>query len=166
MPMSKAVPQVNTCPQCKSAFETGGRGRPKKEQVFCSMRCKALNRVVQPDLHEPTQLQLAYIAGLFDGEGSIILYDRGYGGRLQLRATVSNTFEGVMDWLVQVLRTGTVVRHVHPVETGYKDSLTWQCYGQNAVKLLTLLLPWLIIKKERAVYAIGTQAVVGSTARV
>lgn len=96
---------------------------------------------------------------MFDGEGSIIMWDRGSGGRPQLRCTVSNTYFPVLEWIKETVGTGSIVRHIHPAEKGYKDSGTWQCYGQNAVGLLEQMLPRLIIKRDKAIEAIASQRV-------
>jgi|SRR5215471_9944811 len=150
-------PTVKSCLYCQKEFTAGGRGRPRQKQVFCSTRCRSLGVIKQAKISELSVLQQSYIAGLFDGEGSIVLYDRGYGGRPQLRCSISNTFEPIQIWLKNTTGTGTIVRHIHPKETGYRDSLTWQCYGQNAVKFLQMLLPFLIIKKDKAEQAIESQ---------
>jgi hypothetical protein len=155
----KIDPITHVCPTCKKSFLVGGRGRPGKDQVYCSQKCNAFARTIQPTMKKLTDLQIAYVAGVFDGEGSVILYDRGYGGRPQLRVTISNTYEPLMDRLLGITGTGSVVRHVHPPEKGYKDSLTWQCYGQNGVALLEMMLPYLVIKKDKALHAIQSQKV-------
>jgi hypothetical protein len=153
----KIEPVIKSCRHCGKQFAVGGRGRPRKQQELCSKRCLAFSRIRQPTIAKLAVTQQSYIAGLFDGEGSIILYDRGYGGRPQLRCTISNTFEPLMNWLKETTATGSIVRHIHPKEKGYRDSLTWQCYGQNAVRFLQMTLPFLIIKKEKAEFAIETQ---------
>ncbi len=157
MPMPKKR-VIRECLWCRGEFETGGRAG-KIDKVYCSRRCQAFSRVRQPSILELNAMDMCYLAGLFDGEGSIILWDRGYGGRLQLRCTISNTFEPLMVWIKDVVGTGSTVRHVHPIETGYKDALTWQCYGQNAVAFLKQLLPRLIVRKDKAEEAIASQLV-------
>ncbi len=159
MANKKVIPIVKKCLWCGKSFECGGRGRPNRKQRYDSKQCKALSRVVQPTINQLTRDHANYVAGLFDGEGSIILYDRGYGGRPQMRCTISNTFEPIQKWLVQITGTGSIVRHVHPPEKGYKDSLTWQIYGQNAVSFLNQILPFLIIKRDKAIAGIETQSV-------
>jgi hypothetical protein len=137
----------------------GGRGNRALHAKYCSRRCLALARIRQTEIRELDPLDCAYIAGMFDGGGSVILWDRGYGGRPQLRATVSNTYFPVLEWIQNATGTGSIVRHAHPAETGYKDSGTWQCYGQNAVNLLEQMLPHLIIKREKALEAIASQQI-------
>jgi hypothetical protein len=158
MPAHKIKPKKKKCRRCGKVFLVGGRGRPRYRQQYCSGRCQAFARIIQAKLAHLSKMDAAYFAGLFDGEGSVVLWDRGYGGRLQLRCTISNTWEPLMVWLQKVAGTGSVVRHVHPKATGYKDSLAWQVYGQNAVRLLRRLLPFLIVKKTKAIEAIASQS--------
>lgn len=159
MPMPKRKPGVKKCARCEKTFEYGGRGRPKRRQRFCSGRCQALSRVVHARIARLSVRDRAYIAGILDGEGSIVLWDRGNGGRLQLRVSVANTHQGLVDYLCSITNCGSVVRHEFPPEKGYKTSLTWQVYGSNAVSLLKQLLPLLIVKRERAIVAIESQSV-------
>jgi hypothetical protein len=157
MPNKKVVPQLRNCEQCDAEFLVGGRGRKRSKARFCSKRCSALARVKQPTLRTFQPIDAAYIAGVFDGEGSIILWDRGYGGRPQLRATVSNTYFPLLERIREMAGSGSIVRKVYPSETGYRDAGTWQVYGQNAVSLLEQLLPYLIVKREKAITAIESQ---------
>ncbi len=153
------TPTPVICPVCKTTFLTGGRGRPKTSTKYCSQRCNALARIRQPTIATLTQLETAYFAGVFDGEGSIVLWDRGHGGRQQLRCSVANTHYPLVEWLKATAGTGSIVVHKYPEETGYKVAYTWQCYGQNAVALLRQMLPFLIVKHDRALIAIASQEV-------
>lgn len=155
----RITPTEKTCPNCGTVFLVGGRGRPRKSQVYCTQKCNALARTIQPSIAMLAHDDAVYLAGLFDGEGSIILWDRGYGGRPQLRCSISNTHPGVLEWVRRITETGSIVKHewVKAEQQHYKTSLTWQCYGQNAVSLLKQMLPRLIIKRERALEAIASQ---------
>lgn len=155
----RVKPLRKRCIRCRQAFLIWRRGTRAAARRHCTRRCQAFTRRKRATIRTLPPRDLAYIAGLFDGEGSIILWDRGSGGRPQLRCTVSNTYGPLMDWLKRVARAGSIVRHVHPASTGYKDSLTWQVYGPNAVALLRQMLPHLIVKRDKARAAIKTQAV-------
>lgn len=161
MAMPKRDPIERPCGICGKMMYLGGRGRPPVKQKFCSYRCLALSRTVIPKMGALDFGTANYVAGLFDGEGCIIMYDRGYGGRVQLRATITNTHEGVIEWLRENVARGTVItKHYDgPGQEHYKTGYTWQVYGQNAVFFLEQLLPFLIIKRERALEAISSQVV-------
>lgn len=157
----KRDPLVRPCEICGKVMHLGGRGRKPVKTRYCSYRCVALGRTIIPTM-DPLDFGTAnYVAGLFDGEGCIVIYDRGYGGRPQLRATITNTHLGVIDWLRKNVAQGTVItkHYTKPEQSHFKDSYTWQVYGQNAVFFLEQLLPYLIIKRERAIEAIASQEV-------
>lgn len=42
MPYQAIQPESRSCPGCGTIFDVGGRGRPKKTQVYCSHRCHML----------------------------------------------------------------------------------------------------------------------------
>lgn len=46
MPFQTKEPESRSCPRCGTVFQVGGRGRPKKSQVYCSHSCHML--VIRP----------------------------------------------------------------------------------------------------------------------
>lgn len=100
------------------------------------------------------------MAGFFDGEGSVILYDGGFGGRPRLRVSLANTHLPTLEWIKSVCETGSIVTKApwtKPEQMHYKRSHSWQCYGQNASDLLQQMLPYLIQKREKAIEGIESQ---------
>jgi hypothetical protein len=95
---------------------------------------------------EPTEL--AYIAGLFDGEGHLGFQSDRYS------VEIANTNREVMDWL---LRLGGKVRKSS--REPHQDCYHWRVHAQLDVHaLLEALRPYLIIKRrisEQAITAIG-----------
>jgi hypothetical protein len=159
MSAHRVVPTVKFCLICKKEFECGGRGRRSLNAEYCSKTCSAMGRMRQPTILHLRIEDVAYIAGLFDGEGSVTTYDRGFGGRVQLRCSIVNTYLPILDWLLVTTGTGTLVKH-KVYSDKHKECKTWQCYGQNAKNLLEQMLPYLIIKRDRAISAIASQEVV------
>ncbi|MBA3875607.1 MAG: hypothetical protein C0498_01500 [Anaerolinea sp.] len=99
----------------------------------------------------------AYLAGLIDGEGSIMAnqkHERRPGHSpatwSELRVDISNTDRGLIDW-VNERWPGKVRVQVRP---GVKD--TWHYYlnTQQVVPLLEAALPYLVSKRERAELAL------------
>ncbi len=95
---------------------------------------------------------LAYIAGIVDGEGSISRVK----GKKSWRICVYNTDLGLIDWLVSF--GGKF--YVRPEMTcGFKTKKTqygWQVQRRvDVFELLTAVLPYLRIKKQKAVDAIS-----------
>ena len=96
-----------------------------------------------------TALELAYTAGLFDGEGHV---DVGhFGGRQGLRyyprMAITNTNDDVMAWLSQF--GGRVYTHAQgPGALGTKPIHTWRLNRvADIAYLLRAMLPYLIIKR-------------------
>ena len=101
---------------------------------------------------------IAYIAGLFDGEGSIYFTRRpekkkkhkGKGYRtsnsLRLSMEVTMTDESVIRWVHEVLNVGTVVRKprkgLRKDGTKYLMQYKWRCTFRDAYYVCRLLWPY------------------------
>lgn len=107
--------------------------------------------------------ELAYTAGIVDGEGCIRLRpngcweiktgdDKGQINRYwTVDLAVGNTVEMICRWL-QYHFGGAV--HPRPAKGRRKAYWLWRLYGYNAVAFLEQILPYLIIKKPQAELAI------------
>lgn len=100
-----------------------------------------------------TNLQIAYLAGIIDGEGSIGLYskrpsdkDRHY---VTLQLSVVNTSKPLMKWLSANVPVGNVGRKAGP-KTNHKEIFHWTASSSKAVEVLRLVLPYLVVKKAQA----------------
>lgn len=96
----------------------------------------------------------AYIAGLFDGEGSI--YCRATRADKKphpvLRVVVSNTFRPVLDWIQCVLKHGKIHGYPHPNRHTCYDLILCDC---NAERFLHTVMPYIRIKRDRAELALA-----------
>lgn len=98
------------------------------------------------------QYILAYIAGFFDGEGSIVI-PRRYtnlrrGCKFSLSVRIVNTYKPVID-LCQRLFGGYV--YEKPIEKSHhKQAYQWYVNAQKGEDFLKLILPYLVVKKEEA----------------
>ena len=97
---------------------------------------------------------LAYFAGIIDGEGSIMLY-RDKQRRTFMRVMVGNTNE----WLINQLcfsfgGVKNVTRQYHLI---WKPCWHWSIHGSKAVEFLKLILPYLKLKRAQAEIAIRFQ---------
>ena len=137
------------CPECGKEFTVVGART--FAGTYCSDDCRKKRHLHQgygyaTSLKLPAQVwKLAYLAALIDGEGSII-----FGSQSQRIITVANTDYGLMEWLKANfggnIRTGKVENGKH--KTQYK----WDISQRLDVKiLLTSVMPFLIIKREKAV---------------
>lgn len=93
-----------------------------------------------------TDAELAYIAGIFDGEGCINFSTQK--GTVYVRVIVSNT-----DYrIIQHLSTsfGGAIVKLKKVNEKWKDSWQWILAWSAAVDFLEQISPWLIIKQHQA----------------
>jgi len=91
---------------------------------------------------------IAYIAGLVDGEGSILIaksYQTKYGNCYRVSTTIANNNLAVLEWVND--KFGGCI---------YKSNncYMWQLNGKKCHKLLILLTPYLKIKSEQAELAL------------
>lgn len=97
-----------------------------------------------------------YIAGFFDGEGSIGVYSRkqrGYHLRTQLTQKKSKDIEGVMSYLL--VQYGGNLSEQKTLSNGVKYN--WQLNSDKAVSFLESIVSFLILKKKQAQVAIWWQ---------
>ena len=112
-----------------------------------------------------SEANIAYIAGLFDGEGSIYFAKRpekkkkhkGKGYRISISQRISMeitmTDESVIRWVHEVLGCGTVVRKprkgLRKDGTKYLMQYKWRCSFRDAYYVCCLLFPYAHTKLEK-----------------
>jgi hypothetical protein len=97
---------------------------------------------------EPTDL--AYLAGILDGEGSISICGS---PRNVVRVGISNTDEGLIKWLASI---GGGVSKKTP-SPNCKQCYHWQVYSRFDVRaFLIAVVPYMRIKQNKAILAIET----------
>lgn len=99
------------------------------------------------------ELSKEYIAGLFDGEGCIYLGKNASSPC----CTITNTVIFPLK-MVQNQYGGRVVMQKSTKGTNNKSYYVWISTGDKAEKFLNEILPYLIIKKERAKLALMVRA--------
>ena len=101
---------------------------------------------------------VAYMAGLFDGEGSVE-----YKKRKQLkkgnkkayyfwciRCEMSMTDQGVMEWFYETIGCGTLnKREAKKSWTGKKPQWRWRCQYRDALMFAKLLWPYAQVKLHK-----------------
>ena len=97
-------------------------------------------------------VHLAYLCGLFDGEGSVTL-TKGRHGRYDYfspRLTICMTDAGVMKWLDVHVPCGHI-RRSRQLTKGGRYQYYWEVSRQNDIhELLPLMLQFLVSRRERA----------------
>ena len=107
---------------------------------------------------------LSYVAGIIDGEGSIVIQRKKKetkNGRIRFRIEIYNSNKEMLDWIAKKFRDGKVKEKnpLHISRRGYGTKAQmyfWIVNKQEAVyKILVAILPYLIIKKSKAGKAIA-----------
>lgn len=151
---AKVEPQPNTCPVCQTVFLTGGAGRPKRGQVFCSTKCRnaAKYNGKPSEARQMSPTEAAYLAGLVDGEGHVAIYG-GYGKTdrhaYRVRLEVTNTAVPLLEWCVTATGVGKLIRQGEPGPK-QKQVYSWPIGAENAYAVLQQVRPYLVIKADRA----------------
>jgi hypothetical protein len=97
---------------------------------------------------------LAYFAGIVDGEGSITITDSSHAqGRCFFSTSlgITSTDKVLIDWVVKTF--GGWESCYTPKQTplnSRKKVYRWQITGENLETMLNLILPYLIIKQQEA----------------
>ena|SRR3990167_4851389 len=99
----------------------------------------------------PSERELAYMAGIFDGEGSVGIYSNGHRNTVFLRLQVANTSLLLMEWLEERFGGSVYTRNVKDL---YQQRYDWQMRSREAAVLLETLLPFVLIKKAQAEVAL------------
>lgn len=108
------------------------------------------------------KLDLKYVAGLVDGEGSIFIHkqiDRRLRHYLYyLRLAVSNTYRPIL-YLLKDQFGGSIKEIIFPKDKNYKTAYIWALASRSAFEFIKLIQPYLIIKKEQAKLATKFQKI-------
>ena len=121
---------------------------------MCTRTPKKYLKNQDPGEQEET---IAYIAGLFDGEGCISCLQRptkrpDRNGKIYnqwyIRAEIAMTDEATIKWIHQTLRMGwSGPKRYHT--KNYKPQWRWSCGYQDCLKLAKMLLPYARVKKNK-----------------
>jgi hypothetical protein len=146
--------QENICPVCGIAFVVGGRTERKKGSKFCSRDCRDRGAFHKgAEAVDIAPLDAAYLAGIIDGEGSIMIYWRESGAFIKLQVT--NTSMTLLNWLVTVTGVGNVHLHKRATET-HHETHQWITTAAGAATVLAQIRPYLRVKPEQADLAMET----------
>lgn len=98
------------------------------------------------------EIQKAYVAGIIDGEGSIMLQSFHKNQLPSPCVSVASTSMELLIYLKQIISCGIIVKKKNYNMEKHHDSYTFYVRYNNAINLLTEIEPYLIIesKKKRA----------------
>ena len=99
---------------------------------------------------------VAYIAGLFDGEGCVsykqYMRKRPHNKKAyptwQIRLEIAMTDKSILIWVNEILGVGTVgeKRYKTKYTKGWKKQWRWRCSHRDAFKVCCLLFPYAHVK--------------------
>ncbi|HEY1197289.1 MAG TPA: hypothetical protein VGG32_00995 [Thermoplasmata archaeon] len=95
--------------------------------------------------------EIAYLAGLFDGEGCLMIRV-GRGRYYDVIGDITSVDEAPIRWLEQVTGVGHVQHNIP--RNGNRPWYNWRVSTRQLEPLLRAMLPYLIIKRERAELAL------------
>lgn len=104
-----------------------------------------------------TKEDAAYLAGIIDGEGSILITKHRIkkdGTRYSPVVSAETTSEELAEWIAE--RCGGVIHHRRPRATNFKklcnpkEQFAWRCPTNRLESLLVQLEPFLLIKHKKA----------------
>lgn len=98
------------------------------------------------------KVDYAYLAGFFDGEGSICITKWRFHAALCVQLQVANTERWVLEWYKFVFGGNTYKKPCQ--NKNWKDSYSWTVSGKKAKETLIALLPYLKLKKAQAEIAL------------
>lgn len=122
-----------------------------------------------PDTPNPNEdrwapLEMSYVAGLVDGEGSIGVYPMKRAVLPVVSITVTMTDATTIMYLRDLFGMGGAYR-IDRVCPGHKPRYTWCLRAKRAEVVLRALLPYLRLKRPQAECALAMRAIVKSKGR-
>lgn len=144
------------CVVCGKEFERGGhfvKGGTRKSgrQVTCSAECARRSRYRHGRTCNVLSVeQAAYLAGLWDADGSFVIHGRYDGSEsLGFRAQIGVTKSIIIDWVAEATGLGyrALRRRSNPK---HAQVYNWLVNGDGAETFTRQLIPYLILKKPQA----------------
>ena len=110
------------------------------------------------------EIDLSYIAGLFDGEGCIHIRANTTNAqkipRYSLLIQITNSDRRVLEWIQEQVGFGQIGKGG---KTRNLQVYVWRAYSKQAREVLLSILPFMRIKKEQAGLAINLQEEITSS---
>jgi len=111
------------------------------------------------------QLDVVYIAGFFDGEGSVGLYASSKARRYNLRACLTQVRSTESDQLFELILKlfGGKLYYSRQYKPQHRPAMMWSLYGDAAANFLKVLRPYLRLKRRDVDLVISWQKKFGSS---
>lgn len=96
-------------------------------------------------MHKLTTEELAYLAGIFDGEGCVQL--NLWKNSVRVKAEITNTSRTLIDWILATTKVGAV--STRKASGNRRICYRWCVSCNQAIELLIQIRPWLLIKSAQ-----------------
>lgn len=96
-----------------------------------------------------TETEKAYIAGIIDGEGSIMLQKIHKNEHPSPCISITSTTLELLEWIKIVIGKGTITKKKNYNMEVHKDCYSYILRRNDAISLLNDIYPYLIIKAKR-----------------
>lgn len=147
--------ESRVCPVCEKRFFIGGFGAPSARQICCSRECTNLSRYrTGSTANRLCWTDAAYLAGIIDGEGSIMLYMRR--DVVAMRIGVWNTYRPLIESIIEMTGIGTVLNGRAATKES-KATYGWHANADAAYSVLEQVVPFLKVKHVQADFAMQVQ---------
>ena len=109
------------------------------------------------------ETDLAWVAGIVDGEGCILLSQRQNpsGPYWVLRVVIANTSLLMLNRVKEILGLGNIISKGTPRSSRHRMQWYWEASTKKAEAVLTLLEPYLVNKHEEARLALLSRRLIG-----
>jgi hypothetical protein len=111
-----------------------------------------MRELLRPQL---TETQVGYLAGIIDGEGYIGL-PKSSGKAYLLRVVVTSGCAELVNWILTTTGLGKI-KSYDLSHRRRQTSYQWRVFGAEAGVLLKAVVPYLIVKKGQAIFALRYQ---------
>ena len=91
--------------------------------------------------------ELAYLAGVFDGEGSFGIWSKGKDKKKGFRSSIEMTDEDVIMKFLVYFKVGTIM-YIKQREEHYKPTYRWKVDLESAVDVVRKMLPYLSKRRQ------------------
>ena len=103
-----------------------------------------------------TNIEISYLAGVIDGEGSIMLSKYHKSEYPTPCISIASTDLELLEWVKHKIGSGSINKKKNYNLEKHKNSYAYSIYYDSAIKVMKCIYPYLVIvkKKERAKFII------------
>lgn len=133
--------------QDKAEAEIQMAAKAEAEARDAETEAEALANNIMIEASIEIATERAYIAGLFDGEGTAMMLN--FKDKKMIKCSISNTNKEVIDWVEKRSPKSCIYNYQPKRKPHYKLVWTIQFSGKKATLFLETIFKYLIIKREQ-----------------